>query len=76
MSLHIKQDNSKTELQQKIAAELRIKTSQNSLAQAEGDFNHQADYLKNTKPTTSLAFVWLLLFVALAICIGYIFAFA
>lgn len=77
MSLHMKQENNQTELQKRIAAELREKSMRKSL---EGDFDKpqvtQESYLDGTKETTGLAGVWLLVGVAAAIAIFYFVIFA
>lgn len=74
MALYMKQETEKTELQERIAAELREKAKRNSLAEGEKSkgFNPEdSAYLEGTKETTSLAFVWLLLFIAIILAIGF-----
>lgn len=78
MALYVKQDDERTELQQRIAAELREKQKRNSLENREIEPPSRNDltldnskYLEGTKETTGLAFVWLLLTVATLIAIGY-----
>lgn len=78
MSLHIKQDNDqKTELQKRIAAELREKSLRNGLA---GDIEkpqlEDSTIFEGTKETTSLAAVWGLLAIAAALAIFYFIIFA
>lgn len=82
MALYVKQDDNRTKLQEKIAADLREKAIRNSL-DGDGDIPPQENdgvedsaYLEGTKGTTSLAFVWLLIFVAavLALILFFIFA--
>ena len=83
MALYVKQDNDRTELQKRIAAELREKQKRSSL-QGSGDnpprtegFNlDNSQYLEGTKQTTGLAFIWLLLVIAVLIAIGYFVWFA
>lgn len=76
MALYMKQENEKTDLQKRIAAELREKQIRNSLDEngekptTKGFSPEDSRYLEGTKETTGLAFVWLLLFVAIVIAIG------
>lgn len=62
MALFVRQDQERSELQQRLAAELREKAK----ARAESD-NQTSDgvedsnYLKDTKHTTSLAWVWIVI---------------
>ena len=76
MALYVEQENNKTKLQERIAADLREKAVKNSLAggdkpEAAGFSPEDSKYLENTKETTSLALVWLLLGVAFLIALGY-----
>lgn len=80
MALYMKQENDRSELQERVAAEMREKAIRNSLAEAEKPQNEldfsNSKYLENTKETTGLAFVWLLLLVAALIALGYFIWFA
>lgn len=82
MALYVRQDEERSELQQRIAADLREKQKKNSLDEGSdkgerSEFNGEdAVFLEGTKPTTGLAFVWLLVFVAIMIAIGLFLAFA
>ena len=78
MALYVRQDEERSELQQRIAADLREKQKKNSLDEGErSEFNGEdAVFLEGTKPTTGLAFVWLLVFIAIMIAIGLFLAFA
>ena len=76
MALYIEQENNKTKLQERITADLREKAVKNSLAggdkpETAGFSPEDSKYLENTKETTSLALVWLLLGVAFLIALGY-----
>jgi hypothetical protein len=72
MGRYIEQTESRSELQQRIAADLRAKAAAN--AKDDGgepggghkspDGVDDAAYLKGTKSTTTLAPVWLVLFIA------------
>lgn len=78
MALYVKQDDNRTELQEKIAAELREKQIKNSLGEGgfapenKGEIAQPEDsaYLEGTKETTGLAFVWLLVLVTVLVALG------
>lgn len=63
MALHVNRQNNRTELQERLAAELREKQKR----KAEMEDNDRPDgvddsaYMKNQKKTTSLAWVWALI---------------
>lgn len=70
MSLHMKQENNQTELQKRIAAELREKSIRKSLDDdLEKPRINEENYLRGTKETTGLAAVWGLVFVAFLIAV-------
>jgi hypothetical protein len=63
MALFVNQENTRTKLQQQIAEDLAKKAKKKAL---EGDTERpdgvdDAAYLKDTKMTTSLAWIWVLL---------------
>lgn len=65
MALFIRQSEDRSKLQERLAAELQEKAR----ARAEKDQTlpdgvNDSDYLKDTKPTTSLAWVWIGIFIA------------
>lgn len=74
MGLYVNQKNTRTELQERLAAELREKAKK----RAELDERERPDgvtdseYLKDTKQTTSLAWVWALIAVATIALIIYV----
>ena len=78
MALYVKQDDNRTELQEKIAAELREKQIKNSLKEgyetpnSKGEIVQPEDsaYLEGTKETTGLAFIGFLVFVAVLVALG------
>ncbi len=78
MALYVKQDDNRTELQEKIAAELREKQIKNSLGaggcipENKGEITQPEDsvYFEGTKETTGLAFVWLLVLLAILVALG------
>jgi len=69
MSLFIKQDENRSKLQQEIAAELQEKLRKKAAAADQPDGVDDSQYIKGTKTTSSLAWVWALiaLFVAGAV---------
>lgn len=58
MALFVNQNHEKTDLQQRVAAELREKARKKALETDQPDGVTDSAYLKNTKSTTSLAWVW------------------
>jgi Flp pilus assembly protein TadB len=63
MALFVNQNSNRTKLQEKLAAELTEKARQKAKAE---DFERpdgvtDSNYLKDTKQTTSLAWVWILI---------------
>lgn len=65
MALFVNQENTRTKLQQRIAAELAEKAKNKPTS--DGDLPDGVDdsaYLKGTKNTTSLAWVWALIVLA------------
>lgn len=66
MALFMNQQNERTELQKRIAAELAEKAKKKSLNTQNDRPDGVADsaYLEKTKTTTSLAWVWMLILVA------------
>ena len=78
MALYVKQDDNRTELQEKMAAELSEKQIKNSLGEGgftpenKGKITQPEDsvYFEGTKETTGLAFIWLLVLVAVLVALG------
>lgn len=66
MALFMNQQNERTELQKRIAAELAEKAKKKSLEsdKERPDGVTDSAYLQNTKSTTSLAWVWVLIVIA------------
>jgi len=58
MALFLKQDQQRSELQQRIASELQEKAKRKSMETDQPDGVTDSAYLKDTKPTTGLAWVW------------------
>lgn len=65
MALYLKQNEQRSELQDRIAAELQEKAKRNAQLQDRPDGVDDAQYMKGTKQTTSLAWIWLLIGVAI-----------
>lgn len=66
MALFMNQQNERTELQQRIAAELAEKAKKKALKGESDrpDGVEDSAYLEQTKTTTSLAWVWVLIVIA------------
>ena len=66
MALFMNQQNDRTELQKRIAAELAEKAKKKQLEtdKEQPDGVKDSAYLENTKTTTSLAWVWILIIIA------------
>ncbi len=63
MGLYINQKEARTELQERIAADLRAKAEAKSKDENDRpDGVDDSAYIKGTKQTTSLAWVWLVIF--------------
>ncbi len=70
MALFIGQENDRTELQKRLATELQEKARQRAKLADQPDGVSDSQYIKNTKATTSLAWIWaLLIVVAIALII-------
>lgn len=64
MALFIKQDDNRSELQSKLAAELQERAKQRAQLADRPDGVEDSQYIKGTKVTTSLAWVWILIILA------------
>lgn len=69
MALFMNQQNERTELQKRIAAELAEKAKKKALEaeQKNPDGVDDSAYLEGTKRTTSLAWAWLLILIAVIV---------
>ena len=65
MSLYLKQNESRSQLQDKLAKELQERAKQKPPVHEQPDGVTDSAYLKNTKQTTSLAWVWVLIVLAM-----------
>ena len=61
MGLFISQKDERSELQQRIAADLQQKAKQSSQKADMPDGVNDSQYIKGTKTTTSLAWVWVVI---------------
>jgi len=64
MALFIRQTEDRSKLQEKLAAELQEKAKARAEQSARPDGVADSNYLKDTKQTTSLAWVWMLIVLA------------
>lgn len=73
MGLFVNQNENRTELQQRIDAELRAKAAKRQKVDSDLDGSDAIDgtnYLKGTKQTTGLDWAWLIIAIAVAILFG------
>lgn len=64
MALFINQDDSRTELQKRLTQELQDKAKKKSKIETNYNGVDDSRYIENTKTTTSLAWVWVLIVIA------------
>jgi hypothetical protein len=70
MALFVRQNEERSELQQRLAAELQEKAKAKVLAENKPADIEDSAYLKDTKPTTGLAWAWIaILLIAAAIAV-------
>jgi Flp pilus assembly protein TadB len=69
MALFVNQDDTRTKLQKRISEDLAAKAKKKALEsdKERPDGVDDSAYLKNTKQTTSLAWVWALIAIAIAV---------
>lgn len=65
MALFVRQDDTRTKYQEKLAAELQEKAKQRGLDQSSVDGVEESKYLEGTKQTTGLAWLWVLITVVI-----------
>lgn len=65
MSLYLKQNETRSQLQDKLAKELQERAKEKAKTFDQPDGVTDSAYLKNTKQTTSLAWVWVLIVLAI-----------
>lgn len=61
MALYVRQSEDRSKLQERVAAELQEKAKARAEQSDQPDGVTDSNYLKDTKPTTSLAWVWALI---------------
>ena len=66
MSLYVKQSDTRSQLQEKLAAELQEKARAKAKEAELPDGVEDSAYIEGTKKTTTLALVWLLIAIAAA----------
>ena len=69
MGLYVKQDQSRTELQERIAAELQEKARKKPEPTDQPDGVDDSRYIEGTKQTTSLGLVWVILGIAMVVVV-------
>lgn len=67
MSLHMKQSDTRSQLQDKLAKELQDRAKQKALETEMPDGVTDSAYLKETKSTSSLAWVWVVIVLAIIV---------
>ena len=66
MALYVKQSDTRSQLQEKLAAELQAKARAKAKEAELPDGVDDSAYIEGTKKTTTLALVWLLIAIAAA----------
>lgn len=69
MSLHMKRSEVQSELQKRVAAGLQEKAKLKALETEQPDGVTDSAYIKGTKETTSLAWVWVLIGIAIVVAL-------
>jgi len=69
MSLYLKQSDTRSDLQDKLAKELQDRAKKKALESEMPDGVTDSAYLKDTKGTTSLAWVWVLIGLAIIVLV-------
>lgn len=64
MALFLRQDEERTELQKKLAAELQDRAKEKAKYVERPDGVDDSEYIKGTKKTTSLAWAWILILIS------------
>lgn len=67
MSLYLKQSETRSQLQDKLAKELQDRAKEKAKTFDQPDGVTDSAYLKDTKSTTSLAWVWMLIVIAIIV---------
>jgi type VI protein secretion system component VasF len=69
MALFIRQSEERSKLQERLAAELQERAKQRAALNDRPDGVSDSQYLKGTKHTTSLAWVWILIALAAVVIV-------
>jgi type VI protein secretion system component VasF len=69
MALFIRQSEERSKLQERLAAELQERAKQRAALNDRPDGVSDSQYLKGTKQTTSLAWVWILIALAAVVIV-------
>lgn len=70
MALFIRQNEDRSKLQERLAAELQERAKQRAANNVGPDMVEDTEYMKDTKQTTSLAWVWIsILVISIAACV-------
>lgn len=64
MSLYLRQQDTRSDLQEKLSKDLQERAKQKAKTFDQPDGVSDSRYVENTKQTTSLAWVWAVIFVA------------
>ena len=72
MALFIRQNDNRSQLQERLAAELQERAKQKAQKADLPDGVEDSAYIKDTKSTTSLAWVWILVVLAIIILVTWI----
>lgn len=71
MGLFVSQKDQRSELQEKIAADLREKVKRTSLmTDTVFDDSQDSKYIEGTKQTTTLAWAWIVILIMAAVVVG------
>lgn len=70
MGLFVDQRNQRTELQEKIASEIREKAKKTASSGDAFDGVEDVGYLDGTKQTTTLAWAWIIIIIMAAVVVG------
>jgi hypothetical protein len=70
MALFIRQNENRSKLQERLAAELQERAKQRAANDVGPDMVDDTEYMKDTKQTTSLAWVWIsIIVISIAACV-------
>lgn len=69
MALFVKQDEQRSQLQERVAAELQERAKKRAELADRPDGVVDSQYMKGTKQTTSLAWVWMLIVAAVIVLV-------